>query len=268
MAQRMSKWIDINDHKTFVEIDGTGPAMICCHGLGGNTNYFQPLVSAFASRFTVIRFDFKGLGKTGYDSDRKRRITIPAYVEDLEALFKAENITKAVLVGHSLGTVVAMHLASKNPDLVQALILIGPGKSRAQIPAAKAMTLDMAKRARDIGMPLFADGAVAKNVAPSSSDAVRAFVREAVASQSAEGYAQVCEAACDDSHVNPDYSKITCPTMIIAGDQDQISPLAQSKELQQDIKGSLLEIVKAGHQQVLEDGAAVVQAMGILMGNQ
>ena len=264
--QRISKWIDINGFPTFIEIDGSGPAMICCHGLGGNSNYFQPLVSAFASRFTIIRFDFKGMGRTGHDPENKRRITIPAYVEDLEAIMKAENIPKAILVGHSLGSVVAMHLAAaKCPELVQALVLIGPGKSRAQIPPAKVMTLDMARRAREMGMPAFADGAVMKNVAPSSSDVVRAFVRESVAAQSAEGYAQVCEAVCDASHVNPDYSKISCPTVIIAGDQDFIASLLQCEELQKDIKGSLFRVVNSAHQQVLEDTTGVVRAIEDLL---
>lgn len=269
MAQRTSKWIDVNGFPTFIEIDGSGPAMICCHGLGGNTNYFQPLVTAFASRFSVIRFDFKGLGRTGYNpGGDQRRITIPAYVEDLEAILRAKNITKAVLVGHSLGSVVCMHLAASiDRELVQALVLIGPGKSRAHIPAAKAMTLDMAKRAREIGMPAFADGAVAKNVAPTSSDVVRAFVRESVSAQSSEGYALVCEAACDESHIDPDYSKLSkYPTVIIAGNQDLISPLTLSEELHNDIRGSQLEVVNSGHQHVLEDTSGVVRAIEALLG--
>jgi 3-oxoadipate enol-lactonase len=263
--QRISKFVDIHGHRTFVDIDGEGPAMICCHGLGGSSNFFQPLVTAFSSRFTVIRFDFKGLGRTGYDPEGKRRITIPAYVEDLLAVLELEKIEKAVLVGHSLGSVVAMHFAAQFPDKVSALVLIGPGKSRALVPAAKAFTLGMAKNARELGMPAMADGTVAKNVAPSSSDAVRAFTREVIAAQSGEGYAQVCEAACDDTHVNPDYSKITSPTVIIAGDQDLISSLDQAKEIQKDISGSLLEVVHSGHQQVLEDTPGVVKAIELVL---
>lgn len=260
-AQRISKFVDVNGHTTFIDIDGDGRVMICCHGLGGSTNYFQPLVHAFSSKFKIIRFDFKGLGRTSYDPHGKRRITIPAYVEDLAAIFEIEQVEKAVLVGHSLGSIVAMHFAQQFPDKVEALVLIGPGKSRAQIPAAKAFTLGMAKRARELGMPFMADDTVAKNVAPSSPDVVRAFVREVIAAQTGEGYAQVCEAACDETHVNPDYSKITSPTMIIAGDQDLISSLEQSQEIQNDIQGSQLTVVHSGHQQVLEDTPAVVQAI-------
>lgn len=239
--------------------------MICCHGLSGSSNFFQPLIPEFSSRFTIVRFDFKGLGRTGYDPEGKRRITIPAYVEDLLAVLELEKIEKAVIVGHSLGTVVATNFAALYPEKVAALVLIGPGKSRAMVPAAKAFMLGMAKNARELGMPAVADGFVANNVAPSSSGAVRACLREVVAAQSGEGHAQVCEAACDDTHVNPDYSKITCPTIIIAGDQDRISSVDQAKEIQKDISGSLLEVVHSGHQQVLEDTPGVVKAIELVL---
>jgi 3-oxoadipate enol-lactonase len=259
---RISKLVDVNGHPTFSEIDGDGPeVMVMMHGLGGSTNYFQPLVSAFAKIYKIIRFDLKGMGRTGPDPHKKRRITIPAYVEDLETILDQEKVENAILVGHSLGSVVAMHFAAKHPSRVSALVAIGPGQSRANNPAATQFTLNMAKNARELGMPAMADGTVAKNVAPSSSDVVRAFVREVVAGQNGEGYAQVCEAACDESHVNPEYAAIKCPSVLIAGDQDLIAPLAQVEEILKKIPGSILRVVRSGHQQVLEDAEGVVAAI-------
>ncbi|KAK5127774.1 hypothetical protein LTR85_004890 [Meristemomyces frigidus] len=262
IMERSSKFLPINGHRTFVDVDGTGPeVMIMMHGLGGSSNYFQPLITPFASRYRIIRFDFKGLGRTGPDPERKRRITIPAYIEDLRSIMDEERVDKAVLVGHSLGSVVAMHFAAAYPSRISALVAIGPGVSRAKIPVAKQFTLNMAKNARELGMPAVADGGVSSNVAPSSSDIVRAFVREVVGGQDGEGYAQVCEAACDESHVDPDYSQISCPAVLIAGDQDKIAPLKQVEDIQAKIPGSTLRVMHSGHQQVLEDTAGVVAAI-------
>lgn len=263
--ERSSSFLNLNGRPIFVDVDGEGPAMIMVHGLGGSSNYFQPLVTAFSSSFKIIRFDWEGLGRSKLNLASKEKITIPKYVKDLNAVMEHFGLANAVLVGHSLGSVVAMHFAAQFPDKAKSLVLIGPGRTRANVPAAKAFTLGMARKARELGMPAMADGTVAKNVAPSSSDVVRAFVREVIAGQDEEGYARVCEAACDDSHVDPDYALIVCPTCIIAGDQDLISSVDTARELQGLIGGSdkivSLEIVHSGHQHVLEDTDGVIRAI-------
>jgi pimeloyl-ACP methyl ester carboxylesterase len=86
-----------------------------------------------------------------------------------------------------------------------------------------------------------------------------------ISSQDAEGYAATCEAICAKTHVDPDYASIKSPTLLIAGDQDNIPPLSRSVELKSLIGGShekvTLEVVRACHQHVLEDTAGVVGAM-------
>lgn len=260
---RESKFLPLYHGETFVEIDGleSGSVMIMLHGLGGSTNYFQPLADHYASSYKIVRLDWAGLGRTRL-TKITQKITMPGYVQDLEKLFELESIKEAVLVGHSLGSIAAMQFAAKHPTKVKSLVLIGPGRSRAQIPAAKTFTLGMAKNARELGMAKMADGTVAKNVAPTSSAVVRAFVREVIAAQDGEGYAQVCEAACDDTHVDPDYSAITSSTVVIAGDQDLIASVDQCKSIQELIgDNASFKIVKSGHQQVLEDTEGVIEGM-------
>jgi pimeloyl-ACP methyl ester carboxylesterase len=111
-----------------------------------------------------------------------------------------------------------------------------------------------------------ADATVAKNVAPTSSPVVRAFVREVIAAQDGEGYAQVCEAVCDESHVDPEYSMISAKTVLVAGDQDLIAPVEQCKEIQGLIGEDVpLKIVHAGHQQVLEDIEGVIEGIKLVL---
>lgn len=264
--KRLSSFVAINGRPIFIDVDGEGPGMIMMHGLGGSSNYFQPLVAEFSATFTVIRVDWEGLGRSKLDlSPSAERITLPKYVKDISAIMDHFELKRAVLVGHSLGSVVAMMFAAQFPEKVSTLVAIGPGRSRAKIPAAKAFTLQMAKNARELGMAAMADGTVAKNVAPSSPDIVRAFVREVIAAQDGEGYARVCEAACDDSHVDPDYSKIACATCVVSGDQDLISPPAAGEEIAKligtDTTKVEYKIVHSGHQQVLEDTAGIIAAI-------
>jgi pimeloyl-ACP methyl ester carboxylesterase len=117
-----------------------------------------------------------------------------------------------------------------------------------------------------LGIEGIRDSTVSNNVAPSSSDLVRTVVRQMISSQNAEGYAATCEAVCAKTHIDPDYAAIKCPTLLVAGDQDNISPLSRSEDLKKLIGAGagekvLLEVVHSGHQQVLEDTAGVVKAM-------
>lgn len=169
-----------------------------------------------------------------------------------------------VLVGHSLGSIIAMHYASVKPT--RALVLIGPGRSASHMPDVVERMSRLAASSRE-GLQGIRDITIANNVAPTSSDLVRTIVRQMISSQDAEGYAVTCEAVCSKSHVDPDYSEIKCPVVLIAGDQDKISPLSRSEELRELIGGEgesqivQLVVVHSGHQQVLEDTSGVIKAM-------
>ncbi|CZR59276.1 uncharacterized protein PAC_09168 [Phialocephala subalpina] len=252
-----------NGSRIFVEESGSGPLMVLMHGLGGTTNAFQPLVSHYSSRFTMLRFDFPGSGFSTF----KTPPSVPEFVESLRSILQSKGPEEVpVLVGHSLGSIIAMHYASQNP--VKGLVLIGAGRSATHIPAAVAHITGLAAKARE-GIEGMRDSTVTNNVAPSSSDLVRTVVRQMISSQSPLGYAATCEAICAKSHVDPHYAKIQCPTVLIAGDQDKISPLSRSEDLQKLIGGESnsvsLRVVHSGHQQVLEDTAGVVSAVDSLL---
>ncbi len=243
---------------------GSGPLMVLMHGLGGTTNAFQPLISHLASRFTMLRFDFPGSGFSTF----KTAPSIPQFVSDLSSILEARETKEApILVGHSLGSIIAMHYAYQHPK-VQVLVLIGAGRSASHIPAVVQRMSGLASTARK-GIEGIRDSTVANNVAASSSDLVRTIVRQMISSQDAEGYAATCEAACGRSHVDPNYASIKCPVVLIAGDQDKISPLERSQELRGLIGGGhekvLLEVVHSGHQHVLEDTDGVLRAINLVL---
>jgi 3-oxoadipate enol-lactonase len=256
--------------RIFVEECGTGPLMILMHGLGGSTNSFQPLIRHFLSKYAMLRFDFPGSGLSKL-SPTLQPLSIPKFVEDLESIISAKGSAGEfpILVGHSLGSVVAMHYAAKHPN-IRALVILGPGKSGAHIPAVAERMLGMAAKART-AIEDMRDSTVANNVAASSSDLVRTVIRQMISAQDAEGYAATCEAIVASSHVNPNYAAINCPTVLIAGDVDMISPLSRSYDLEKligserDQKRVSVKVVHAAHQQVLEDTEGVIEVMESLL---
>ncbi len=234
--------------------------MVLMHGLGGTTNAFQPLIQHFSPRFTMLRFDFAGSGLSTFRTPP----SVPQFVEDLSSILQSRETKELpILVGHSLGSIVAMHYAAQHPD-VPALVLIGPGRSASHIPAVVERMRGLGVTARQ-GIEGIRDSSVDNNVAPNSSDLVRTVFRQMISSQTADGYAATCDAICSKSHVDPDYSLIKSPAVLIAGDQDNISPLSRSEELKGLVGGGSekvsIEIVHSGHQQVLEDTTGVIKAI-------
>src|SRR5688572_4676576 len=90
-----------------VEIDGSGEPLIMVHGLGGNSNVFQPQLKALAARFRVIRPDLPGSGR----SPANGQASISGFVDVLARMARVLGAEKAHWVGHSMGTIVCQHMA-------------------------------------------------------------------------------------------------------------------------------------------------------------
>lgn len=131
--------------------------------------------------------------------------------------------------------------------------------------------LDMANSTRQNGIGWAAELASKSNFPPLDKrqvdDAVRAEVSKAVAGSDPEAYALTCEMMVDENHKDPDYSKITCPTVLVAGDLDVISPVERSTGLAKLLgsKPCWVEVVMSGHQPILEDVQGVAGAVERLL---
>src|SRR5260221_1498157 len=92
------------------------------HGLGGTSNTWTPLLPAFAL-FTTLRLDLPGSGR----SHRvEGKLSIDRFMQAALRVLAASGQELAHLVAHSLGTIVAMHLAAREPRTVRSLALFGP----------------------------------------------------------------------------------------------------------------------------------------------
>lgn len=99
--------------------EGAGPPIVAIHGLPGSSRDFRWLAPALVARFRVIRVDLPGFGGTPWT-------TRPGYAPEDRAAFVTEllealALPPALLVGHSMGGVVAAAAAEAAPDRVRAL---------------------------------------------------------------------------------------------------------------------------------------------------
>ncbi len=98
-----------------------GPPLWLVHGLIRRWQDFGPLLPALTTRWAVRAIDQRGHGL----SDRAASYLVPDYVADTVALLSLEE-TPAVLVGHSLGALVALGVAARLPAAVRAVVMLDP----------------------------------------------------------------------------------------------------------------------------------------------
>lgn len=84
-----------------------GPAVVCCNGIACSDHYWTEVVPSLAAVRPVVRWDYRGHGRSGAPADRDL-VGVDAVVDDLVAVLDAAEVDQAVLVGHSYGVQIAL----------------------------------------------------------------------------------------------------------------------------------------------------------------
>lgn len=255
-----------NDGGRFIEeFGGKGEALVLVHGLGGSTNTWYPQAQVLKRDLRPVAYDLAGSGRTPV----REGISIEGHVADLaDVVRSASGGGRVHLAGHSLGTIICQHFAAAHPELVASLALIGPFPEPPE--AARGALRDRAAKARAEGMHPIADAIVAAGTADDTKvnqPAIAAFVRESLMAQPPEGYARNCEALAEAR--SADLSRITCPALLITGDQDRTAPPDTGRAMASTIRGAELQVLTAcGHWATVERAKQVNYALTVFYARQ
>ena len=221
---------------------GTGEPLLLIMGTAGSIGFWEPLVAPFAERHRVIAYDSRGLGQ----SERgEQRITMATLATDAAALLDALEIERAHVLGWSLGSAVAQELALAHPDRVGGLVLYGTwGRGdafqRAMLTAlvhpwvtgdmeAALTTLGLAFSPELLNSPEF-ESVVEQLLPlfPQTETQIRTTV---------EQWQADAEHDCLDR-----LARIGAPTLVIAGEQDLLTPPWQCQAVAEQIPGARYEL--------------------------
>jgi pimeloyl-ACP methyl ester carboxylesterase len=148
---------------------------------------------------------------------------------------------------------VAQHFAAKYAARTQALVLAG-GEAEFP-PEARRLLTDRARRIEEHGLPAVADAwldGVLSAATRAGNPALAGLVRGMFLANDDKTYALHC-LALRDGNVRADHARIVCPTLLIVGDQDPVTPLSWQQQIAARIAGSLLRVVPhTAHMTMLE----------------
>lgn len=129
-------------HPTNPPTSSTSQTIIFIHGLGSSQNYYFPVLPHLSKSHRCITLDTYGAARSPYTDNGP--ISLPGIAADVIGALDALKIPNAVVVGHSMGGIVATELGARYPDRVVGAVAIGPthpSKSLAAVMGKRAETV-------------------------------------------------------------------------------------------------------------------------------
>src|SRR4029077_2236305 len=105
----------------FVQSWGAGPTLLCLHGLGGGAPFFSGLGPALADRWRVVAVDLPG---SGFDPSHGA-FSFDESAASIVEWIRRDGAGRVCLLGHSLGTIVALEVIRSARELVSGFIAVG-----------------------------------------------------------------------------------------------------------------------------------------------
>jgi 3-oxoadipate enol-lactonase len=233
-----------------------GPVLLLGGSLGTALAMWEPQLPVLAAGHRVVRFDHRGHGASPVVAGPG---TIAELGGDVLALMDRLQIARAAYAGLSIGGMVGQWLAINAPERGDALVLIC---TAAHLPPREPW-LERAATVRRAGTPeVIADAVVARwftePYARSHEDVV-ARHRAMIAATDPEGYAICCEAIAG-LDVRAGLSRLTTPTLVIAGAQDPAIPPEHSRAIADRVAGARLTVLDpAAHLASVERAETVTE---------
>ena len=204
---------------------GTGPALVLLHGIGNQSGSWVRQLEALGGRFRTVAWDAPGYG----ESDRlpAESPTAADYAGALAGLLDALGIARAVLVGSSLGALVAGAFAASRPEQTAGLLLLNPagGYGLADPKEREERLATRLERLAQLGPEGMALEPSPGMLSPAASAEARALAAWSTARIRPDGYAQAARMLAHGRLVE-DAARYAGRVLVVAASADTITPPA------------------------------------------
>jgi 2-hydroxy-6-oxonona-2,4-dienedioate hydrolase len=258
-APSTDKWATVYGQKIHYIEAGSGPVVILVHGLGGDLSNWAPTIGPLSQKYRVIALDQIGFGKSDKPLINYRVGTL---VDFLDGFYKQLGITRASLVGNSLGGWAVAAYTLAHPEKVDRLVLVDA--------AGFALTEQL-------------DPRIVNGLNPSTRDAIKQvmslvfynsqmfatdagidafFTRRMSAGDGYTIQRFIDSISRGEDALDNQLAAIKQPTLVVWGKEDGLTPLAMGERFKKEIPGSEIFVIqKCGHVPQLEKPAEFNSAL-------
>jgi triacylglycerol lipase len=223
---------------------GSGPNVILLHGLGGEWHNWGPTIPALAAGYHVLVLDQIGFGASDKPLIDYRVATL---VDFLEAFCKKTGVSKATVVGNSLGGWAAMAFTLAHPERVEKLVLVdsagysfSPPPTREQLLTLNPSTVEGAKAVLRLifarqswANEASAEGLLARHMSNNDGYTIDRFIDSMLRGE---------------DFLDGKLGGIKVPTLVVWGREDRLIPLASGERFAHDIGGAQMKVLDGcGH---------------------
>lgn len=233
------------------ELAGEGHCLALIHGAGDNLHMWYNQVPAFSQQYRVLTYDVRGFGETELPEGE---LSMTLLAEDLYELLQALRVEEAFVLGYSMGGRIALELALAHPEVVSALVLANSGVGAGpRTPEAEERRRTLLSLLEKGDLETVAEQMTVNSFSPAFKERdLQAFQRykEVKLRNDPRGFARLWGALV--TAAAPDPSRLSCPTLIIAGERDSFMAMEAAQAVQAAIPGSRLEVLPTGHAAAIE----------------
>ncbi|CAH2800412.1 MAG: Hydrolase, alpha/beta fold family [uncultured Paraburkholderia sp.] len=229
--------------------------LVLLHGIGSGAASWVQQFEALGARRRVLAWDAPGYGES-----TPVAAAPPAasdYASVLGEWLAALHIERCVLVGHSLGAIIAGAFAANHPECVAGLLLLSPagGYGAASAQVREARRDQRLAMLNELGPQGLADKRSANMLSAQASDEARAWVRWNMSRVIPHGYAQATHLLAN-ADLAADLARFKGRVNVAVGADDTITPPAACERLALAAGTPLQVVPRAGHAGYIEAGAA------------
>ena len=237
-------------HGIYSVVEGHGPVVTLVHAIGLDHTMWDALAASLRNRYTVLRLDVRGHGKSDV---RDGRYTLAELADDVASVHDSHGFASTHFVGLSLGGMIGQAFALQHAARLQKLVLACTssyyGAEGAAMWNARVATVT------EGGTAAIADASMQRFF----SDAFRAShpsivekFKTRLINTDRKGYVG-CSHALAALNFSNDLSKIVAPTLVIAGERDVGTPVAMSEALTRGIPNAkMVTLAGAAHLAAVE----------------